>query len=162
MTLKNNIYIDEIVRISELVIDKFKNEDIEFDIMPYLFKGSLSTKSAFFDDNNITLSNYTSSEDLKTISHLAMFYKERVAYDPFNIVRYLRCIGHIGYDENPIEIGIYEKNHCGDIAYTIPLDSYRKLNAKDTAFIKINNSFSVHKEAYFDGLDIGIDQIGMK
>ena len=162
MTLKNNIYIDEIVRISELVIDKFKNEDIEFDIMPYLFKGSLSTKSAFFDDNNITLSNYTSSEDLKTISHLAMFYKERVAHDPFNIVRYLRCIGHIGYDENPMEIGIYEKNHCGDIGYAIPLDSYKKLNYSVVSIIGIFNQVSALKEAYFDGLDTGIDQIGMK
>ena len=65
-----------------------------------------------------------SSEDLKTISHLAPFQRNRVAYNPKNIDYYLRTLGNIPYNESAIDILCFEGGQCGNENKNIPYEEW--------------------------------------
>ena len=74
---------------------------IQYDYLDYVFpilsKMELKKDSEFFKTNSITINPDLdlSSRELKTISYLAPFYKEKIKYNPKDIIRYLYFLGYL-------------------------------------------------------------------
>lgn len=100
---------NELRKILSEAVEETLSVDPYYYIAPYLHKGVIDKNCPFFKDNNITLpSKYIDSEDLKTISYLAKFYRNRLAYDPRNIDRYMWATGHIPYTKSSYDILCFE------------------------------------------------------
>ncbi|MFT7880442.1 MAG: hypothetical protein ABXS91_08620 [Sulfurimonas sp.] len=112
MTKNNSIY-DAVSKAIEATINHFIGNDPYFYIAPYFYTGEIDKSCPFFGDNRITFPNYDiPSDDLKTMSHLAPFYRNRIAHNPKNINYYLRALSYIGYGESGFDILCYEAIDC--------------------------------------------------
>jgi hypothetical protein len=157
---------DLLIAINDVIdktIDKFFPTHPIYHIMPYFWKGELKIDSDFFHDNQTPLSETLtySSSDLKTISHLSLYHKNRIAYDPKSVDRMLQSTGLIKWNETVFSMGIYRVGHCGDSRYSISKEDYYKLPENAQKVIMINTDIKITR-TYFDGIDIGYDKIGVK
>ena len=116
---KNKDVLDALSEAIQETINHFLITDPHYNIAPYFYDGEIGTDCTFFADNRITLAEFNSSDDLKTISYLAPFYRNRIAYNPKNMDFYLRCIGHLSYSESAMDIVCYDKSTCGEEANSI-------------------------------------------
>jgi len=127
MQSKNNDILDALSEVIEATINHFLDYDPHYHIAPYLSSREILRDTTFFQDNRITLSDYTASEDLKTMSYLAPFYRNRVAYNPKNIDFYLRSLGHLKYSEVGMKLICYEKALCGKEEGSISFEEWKLL-----------------------------------
>jgi len=145
----NEIYkgINEIIN---SVIDNFFPKHPVYHIFPYFYNGSISTDSDFFHDNETPLSTTItySSDELKTISHLSLFHKNRIAYDPKSVDKMLQSTGLIPWTDTVFDMGIYRRGHCGDSRYSIGKDDYFALPETSPKVILIDTDFKV-ETTYF-------------
>jgi hypothetical protein len=165
---ENNSHIKELNTIIDKTISNFFPKTPHYHIFPYLWDDELQTDSDFFYDNQTPLittpGHVYESDDLKTISHLSLFHKNRIAYDPKSVNTMLRSTGLIQWHESVFSMGIYRKGHCGDSRYSISKEDYDKLKDEAAKEIKIGEDLKITR-TYFDGIDYpdgSIDLIGVK
>lgn len=124
---KNNETLNAVSEALKKTIDHFLSADPFYYFAPYFFDGGIDKQCPFFRDNRVTLPlAQLSSSDLKTISYLAPFYRNRVAYNPKNIDYYLRATGWMKYDDTAMDIIVYRENMCGDPSGEIMYQKYLK------------------------------------
>ena len=93
----------------DLAVTHFLNEDPYYYVAPFLSEKEITKNCPFFENNGISLPpKVLTSEDLKTISYLAPFYRNRLAYDPKNIDRYLWATGHLDYSVSSFDLLCFE------------------------------------------------------
>jgi len=156
-------HLEEINTIIDSTINHFFPEHPVYHIFPYFYIGTITKDSDFFHDNETPLSDTLTynSDDLKTISHLSLYHKNRIAYDPKSVDIMLRCTGKIAWHDSVFSMGIYRKGHCGDSRYSITSSAYFALPETSSKIISFDNEMIV-RESYFCGIDIGFDKIGVK
>lgn len=116
MTKNNSIY-DAVSKSIEDTIEHFIDDDPYYYIAPYLSKKEIDKRCPFFTDNRITLPDIDlCSDDLRTMSHLATFHRNRIAYNPKSLDHYLRLLKHIDYDQNGFDILCYETLDCSTVS----------------------------------------------
>lgn len=126
--MKNNEIADALSEIIEATINHFIDTDVYYYIAPYLSQKEIDKTCPFFADNRITLPDHEiSSDDLKTIAYLSVFFRNRVAYNPKFIDHYLRSMGHIPYNENAMDIVCFEKTACGSETKNILYSEWVKI-----------------------------------
>jgi len=117
---KNSELYDAVAEAIDQTILHFMVQDPYYYIAPFFSAQEISKKCPFFVDNRITLPEFDiSSDDLKTMSYLAPFYRNRIAYNPKNIDNYLKALGHLKHDESGMDIICYESIDCEN-----PLTTY--------------------------------------
>jgi hypothetical protein len=153
----------EINRIIDKVINKFFPKNPIYHIFPTLYQGEVEEDSDFFHDNQTPLleGQVTSSDDLKTIAHLSLFHKDRIAYNAKSLDIMLQCAGLMSWDETAFSMGIYRIGHCGDSRYSITADEYFDLPVVSKKVIQVNAELEMDR-TYFDGLDVGMDILQIK
>ncbi len=122
--MKNNDVLDALSEAIEKTILNFIDTDVYYFIAPYLSRKEISLDCPFFKDNRVsiqsevgfpdTLTDKQISDNLKTISWLSLFQRNRVAYNPKNIDYYLRTLGYIKYNESAMDILCFEDGECGN------------------------------------------------
>ena len=145
----------EINRIIDKVIDNFFPKNPLYHIFPTLYQGEIKEDSDFFHDNQTPLleGEVTSSDDLKTIAHLSLFHKDRIAYNAKSVDIMLQCSGLMAWDETAFTMGIYRIGHCGDSRYSITEAEYFNLPLTSKKVIQIDAEVEIER-TYFDGIDI--------
>ena len=119
---------DEALRIINEATEEVLTVDPYYYIAPYLHDGEITKDCPFFKDNDISLpAKNLDSEDLKTISYLAKFYRNRLAYDPANINRYMWATGHVPYDKKTYDILCFQTNPYTMIPLTMSLEIHEKI-----------------------------------
>ena len=105
-------YTDNINTIINNTINNFIDIDYLYKVFPILSKKELTKDSIFFKDNKISLNTNLdlSQKELKTISYLSLFYKQKIKYNPKEIIRYLKFLG---YDANidDVNIMVFDKSN---------------------------------------------------
>jgi len=155
------------------VIKEFVDVDIFRKIMPILSKGDITIDEDFLKINKISPNRNKnfSSEELKTISYLAPFWKEKIQYNVNDINRYLWFLGY-DFDNNPVDLVALNKYDIksNSISYT----EYLKLNSVPiylsthsiTHGVAGNNVShyltTIEDDRYLDGFDILNDFVGVK
>lgn len=76
---------------------------------------------------DVIFRDYT-SEELKTISYLGLFQRNRVAYNPKNIDFYLRTLGYLGYSESMMNILCFSGGECGSETENINYEEWKLLS----------------------------------
>lgn len=131
---KNSDIYDAISEAIDATVAHFVKEDPYYYIAPYLSQMEIGKDCPFFADNRITLIDTDiASEDLKTMSYLATFYRDKIAYSPKNIDYYLRALGHLSHNESGMDIVCYENVNCTDPLITeIPYSEWLLLDGEYT------------------------------
>jgi len=120
---------NELRKILSETVEQTLSTDPYYYIAPYLYKGEIDKDCPFFKDNNITLpSKLLASEDLKTIAYLAKFYRNRLAYDPRNIDRYMWATGHIPYSKSSYDILCFETSPYLNIPIDMALSVHENIH----------------------------------
>jgi len=147
MVLKNDDIYDALTEVINSTVEHFLGGDPYYPIAPYLCSGEIDSTCPFFDDNRITLSEKgLSSDELKTISHLSTFYRNRVAYNPVNIDRYLQVLGHITYSQSSMDILCFHQSSCGDVEGAITYEEWKNLPYPEFAFGSVHYSLLIDTE----------------
>ena len=110
--------------------------------------------SPYFHDNHITIDGIEDNEDLRTIAHLSKFHKDRVAYDPKNLDRYLWSIGKLDYDKTSFDIVCYNVCDCNNVAKDIPYSLWRTLEDGTTPLnITLTDEACLEQDWYIESSD---------
>jgi len=156
-------------------IDKFIDDETYRDLLPALTYSETKRDSVFFQRYDITPANGLTSDEYKTISYLAQFYKEKIKYSVNNIQRYLEFLGWQPSRQICTIMCLEEgKPYYGDIEDCISFEDYLKLYYYDEfhedIHIEFNNKIIKSdtlllinfNETYLDGFDKYIDNIAMR
>jgi hypothetical protein len=142
--LNKDKYTDSFLKIVDDVIDENLEEDYIHYIFPIISNIELNREADYFIANNITLSDkQLNSDELKTISYLAPFYKEKVKYDVKQIIKYLGLLGH-ETSESDIEI-LCSNINSDYMEETISFDEYLELYYYSELKLKLINKISGNK-----------------
>jgi hypothetical protein len=173
-TKSKNQKLDETNSLINETIDKYIDDDAYYDTFPILSKQEIKSDNPYFKKHDITVAKGLTSEEYKTISYLAPFYKEKVKYSVNNIERYLKFLGH-KVDKQVCTIMCLHKDapYYGDMDDCITFEEYLKLNYFDGFQVTIKSEFPKHetlnneivsefKNQYLDGFDRYIDNIVMR
>ena len=173
-TKSKNKYLDETNKVINQTIDNFINDDSYFDTYPILSKSEIKRDNPYFLKHDITPVDGLTSEEYKTISYLAPFYKEKVKYSVNNIQRYLEFLGWKP-DRQVYTIMCLHKDapYYGNLDDCITFEEYLNLNYYDGFKLTLNFEFPKHKtidetlviatkNQYLDGFDKFIDNIAMR
>jgi len=158
--LSKNPIVDNVNKNINATIDEFIKYDYLFYVFPVLSKIDIDINADFFKANNISINKSLelNTNELKTISYLAPFFKEKVRYNPKNIIRYLRIIGYYSnYDDVVIEC-IKNINNPDIEKDYISFEEYLSLPDYETfkSIVKLQ-TYKNH-----NGFDIGCDVLVMK
>ena len=110
--------------------------------------------SPYFPDNNITIDEVEDNEDLRTIAHLGKFFKNRVAYDPKNMDRYLWSLGILPYSETAFDVVCYSVCDCSDVSKDIPYSLWRTLpDGKTPLIVTLTDKANLEQDWYIESFD---------
>ena len=110
--------------------------------------------SPYFPNQNITIDGIEDNEDLRTIAHLAKFHKDRIAYNPKNIDRYLWSIGQLPYSETAYDIVCYNVCDCDNVAKDIPYSLWKTLpDGKTPLSITLTDEACLEQDYYIESFD---------
>lgn len=157
-------------------IQHFVKEDVFEAYLPMLSPEAMSHDSDFFKSNHITVALGLNSEEYKTASYLALFYKEKANYSVDNINKYLKFIGY-DVSESPFDLLVMDKTktYTTEEANYITFDEYMALSP--IAYMPVEHTMTskvstygqrqellhiVLNGAYIDGFDISFDEAGMR
>jgi hypothetical protein len=85
---------DRTIDTYDYVINKLINTDVYETLIPIFSEKEITRDNPFFDTYQISAKEGLTSDEYKTISYMGQFYKEKVKYNPKEIVRYLQFIGY--------------------------------------------------------------------
>ncbi len=164
--------IDYTIDCYDEVIDDKIDEDVFKYLAPILSKSNnINYDNPFFKAYQISVKRGLTNDEYKTISYLANWQKEKVKYNPKEIVRYLRFLGYTDIKEKDVfilvvdeTIGNLDEDDCiilkdtvevgkplpkamsfEDYIMTEELEKYKKI---------INKIRQVVDRTYIDGFDI--------
>ena len=146
--------------------------------MPILSYKNLTISDDYFNINKITPNSAKdfTSDELKTISYMAKFYKEKVKFSVGEIERYLIFLGY-DLEERATDLVCIEKvgEYEADLDTNIDYQTYLNLSPYDYMIYKhtvkqiINNQKAKHTilaitdgSPYLDGFDYGFDIVGLR
>ena len=159
--LNKNPVVDETNKLINETIDNFIDYDYLYYVFPILSKVELSSNADYFTANKISInmSLELNSDELKTISYLASFFKEKIRYNPKEIIRYLKILGY-SPNEDDIVIGCLQKDseYNDNIENYIEFEDYLLLPDYETALNKITTKTYKH----YNGFDVGFDVLVMR
>ena len=177
-TKDKNPTLDNVSDKIDETIDHYISDDIFIKIFPILSPKEMTRNDDFFKINNITPNREKnfSSDELKTISYMANYYKEKVKYSVGEIERYLKFIGY-DLSERATDIvciekdGDYEPLLETNISFqtylTLPNEDFREYKHTLKHFINsqkaihlIKNSANGNPE--LNGWDAGFDIVRTK
>lgn len=118
-------FTDAINRVINDTIEHFIDDDYLYRTMPILSKKSITKYSDFWNDFKISLNrNIDFTEDeLRTISYLAPFYKNKAKYNIKEVVRYLQFIGYEA-NEDTLSVECFDRaNYDKDTQYDDDFDN---------------------------------------
>lgn len=173
-----NPTLDKVSDKIDETIDYHIGDDVFLKILPILSSKDLLITSDFFDINKITPNSAKSfsSDELKTISYMAKFYKEKVKYSVGEIERYLTFLGY-DLEERATDIVCVRKDgeYKADLDTNIEYQTYLNLATQDYLQYKhtikqiINNQKPKHiiravaeSSPFLDGFDYGFDIVRMR
>ena len=145
-TKHKNENLDKVNNYINKTIDKGIKYDYLLNVFPILSKLEIDYDSKFFELNKITPNGLNfSSDEFKTMSYLAPFYKEKVKYNVKEIVRYLKFIGYDVDDEDVTLMCLdKEKPYSDNDDDYITFEEYLKLDDKNKfgveLFVKIRKN----------------------
>jgi len=133
-------------------------EDVIFDptCQDYKIKSTMKdiSKSPYFPNNHITTDEVTNLEDLRTVAHLSRFFKNRVAYNPKNIDRYLWSIGKMPYSETAFDIVCYNVCDCTNISKDIGYREWLKLeDGRTPPDVTLTEKACLEQDYYIESFD---------
>ena len=169
--LDKNKQVDSVRDAIDETIDSLINDDAYLSLYPILSPSSIDIGNEFFGRNDITpnvIAEMT-SEELKTASYLAEFYKEKVTHNVGDIDRYLWFLGyeHSGvaaeilcqdveteYFDEPTSITFQEYLALQDGEYYISFVRVG-INVEQPSIIDVKINTNI--DGYVDGFDVGFD-----
>jgi hypothetical protein len=149
-TKNKNPIVDKVNNYINKTIDKGIQYDYFLDVFPILSKLELTYNSRFFKLNKITPNGIgLSDKELKTISYLAPFYKEKVKYNIKEIVRYLKFLGYDVTNEDVTLMCLdktkpYDDNRDNYITF----EEYLKLDSENIYGVEIIAKFQAGNGNY--------------
>jgi len=150
-----NYVVDKVNEFINNAIDEYITDDIYFSLVPILSKSNeIDENNEFFKTYNITPISGLNSEEYKTISYLALFYKEKIKYNVKDIEKYLKICGY-QVDDDFMTILCLNKDKeydCDETNY-IPFENYLLLEDRQ----KVGNKLNEIVRNYIDGFDIMFD-----
>jgi len=159
-TKHKNKTLDKVNEYINNTIDEYIDDDIYFKLVPILSKSDdVDETNEFFKSYNITPKSGLNSEEYKTISYLALFYKEKIKYNVKDIEKYFKFLGY-EIDDDFMTILCLEKNseyNCNINNY-ISFEEYLTLEDKQ----KVKNEVNEKIFNYIDGFDRLFDKGDMK
>ena len=175
-TKNKNDIVDSVNNFINSTINNFIDDDTYFITVPILSNKEITQSNAYFKNSNITPEAGLTSDEYKTISYIAPFYKEKVKYSVNNIDKYLKMIGYeleeqvatiLCLDRDKEYNDQIEENYITLEEY-FKLDYVNEFNHTIISNIKQYKSIlsivktDIVQDAYIDGFDIAFDVVGMK
>jgi hypothetical protein len=149
-TKNKNPIVDKVNNYINETIDKGIQYDYFLDVFPVLSKLELTYNSRFFKLNKITPNGIgLSDKELKTISYLAPFYKEKIKYNIKEIVRYLKFLGYDVTNEDVTLMCLDKtKTYDNNRSNYITFEEYLKLDKENIYGLEIIAKFQAGNGNY--------------
>jgi hypothetical protein len=149
-TKNKNPIVDKVNNYINKTIDKGIQYDYFLDVFPILSKLELTYNSRFFKLNKITPNGIRlSDKELKTISYLAPFYKEKIKYNIKEIIRYLKFLGYDVTNEDVTLMCLDKtKTYDSNRSNYITFEEYLKLDKENIYGLEIIAKFQAGNGNY--------------